>query len=195
MIGTHKEAIQLLIKECTLREGDVFLDLGSHLGQELEVLAPMGVEVHSFEPHPVLFNRLLENYKECPNVKLNNLAAWNSNEEKHLFFKRNKTEHSDGSTLIASKNNINTSIKDLVKCVDIAEYIKNINKPIKVLKIDVEGAEYVILEHLINEELIQDIEFIYCEDHERKINSKSWSEQKKRVINYCNSKNINIRNW
>ena len=191
----HRKVIEDLVSRCDLKSGEVFIDLGANLGQELEVLAPMGVEVHSFEPHPELFKVIEKTYGSYSNVSLHQAAAWVCNDYRCLFFKNSKQQVNGGATLVGEKTNINTNLNERVRCVDIAEYILSLSKPIKVLKIDVEGSEYDLLEHLLNKEVLSDVEFIYCEDHSRKCLHPEWVEKKAKVLEELRNNNITIYPW
>lgn len=221
-----KKQIQKLIKECDLKEGDVFIDLGSHHGQEIEELIKIGVEVHSFEPHPNISKILKEKYGDNPLVILNEAAAWPGEAgQEFLFMDKDINDTEDGGSTMSlikyvcslklisleQKQNymkdhqlyLNNELQRVVEsnnsCVvdtiNIAEYIKNINKPVNVLKIDVEGLEWNILSHLYFEGILKDIPAIYCEDHETDIVWHEWDVQRKQVKNLLEENNIEIRKW
>ena len=191
----HKKVIDKLVEDCNLQEGDIFIDLGANLGQELDVIAPMGVLVHSFEPHPELFKTIQKNHGHRDNVTLHNAAAWIYDGDITFFFKNSKQQANGGASLIEEKTNINRSLKETVPCVDISRYLKEFSKPVKVLKIDVEGAEYYLLERLIKEKALDNIEFIYCEDHERKCTSSEWATKKREVLSELRDRGIQLRDW
>tara|TARA_R110002020_G_scaffold364543_8_gene576852 strand:- start:320 stop:907 length:588 start_codon:yes stop_codon:yes gene_type:complete len=191
----HRKVIDALISDCDVKKGDLFVDLGANLGQELEVLAPMGVEVHSFEPHPELFKVLETTYGPFPNVTLNEAAAWTADDYRCLFFKNSKNQVNGGASLVEEKTNISTSLNEKVRCVDIAKYISNLDKPVKVLKIDVEGAEYDLIEHLLSTDVLDMVEFVYCEDHSRKCIHPLWREKKNRVLLELDSRGITLHPW
>ena len=191
----NKKVIDKLIEDCNLQEGDIFIDLGANLGQELDVIAPMGVVVHSFEPHSELFKIIQKNHGHRDNVTLHNAAAWIYDGHVAFFFKKSKQDVNGGASLIEQKSNINKSSKETVPSINIARYIKELNKPIKVLKIDIEGAEYYLLEKLIEEKALDNIDFIYCEDHNRKCGSPAWHIKKREVLNQLRDRGIQLRDW
>lgn len=93
---------------------------------------------------------------------------WSSNEYKDLYFKNSKVSVNGGATLIVHNDNISKNIKTKVKCIDISEYIKNLNLQIDLFWMNIEGAEYDIINHLLNTGTINRINYIYFEDHERR---------------------------
>ena len=220
-----KKQIQKLIKECDLKEGDVFIDLGSHHGQEIEELIKIGVEVHSFEPHPNISKILREKYGDNPLVILNEAAAWPGPAgKKLLYFEKSVNDIEDGGSTMSIVKYFNTLEKvewnlDLfhnhfeefltnesrkavksgnaceVNTIDVSEYIKNLNKPVSVLKIDVEGIEWNLLIHLYLAGVLKDIPAIYCEDHKNDIVEHTWSVQRKQAKKLLEENNIEIRKW
>lgn len=133
-----------------IKHGDVFYDIGAHLG-EFTIIAGKLVceegEVHAFEPIPYIFDYLINNIKLN---KLNNVKAINkvvSNESGPVTFE----VYSEPSiSRINLKDNIGSQ-KNIIRCdaITIDEYIKK-NKLPNFVKIDVEGAELFVLEGMVN---------------------------------------------
>jgi FkbM family methyltransferase len=163
--------INRIVDNFNLNDSFVFFDIGTNTGQELEVLLPLGVDVHSFEPHPKLAKQIREQFKSYGNLVFNESGAWIKNENKTFFYKRalEDDQIDGGSTLIASKININTKWKTEVQCIDISEYVFNFKNQIDIMKIDIEGSEYHVIKHLIDTGAIERINNIFFEDHSRKI--------------------------
>lgn len=73
---------------------------------------------------------------------------------------------SQGMRIVGESEGMNAIQK--VQVVDLVRYIKELGDVnIYFLKIDVEGAEFGILEKLISENLHTKIKYIACETHER----------------------------
>ena len=147
---------------------NIIFNVGANTGQEIEVLKDLSCEIHAFEPHPLIFENLKKNYGNRENIILNETAAWNKNQNKNLYFKKSKEAINGGASLIIHKGNISKHIKTIVKCIDIAEYIEKENSQIDLFWMDVEGAEYDIISHLIKKGSIKKIQNHYFEDHERR---------------------------
>jgi len=164
--------INRVLESFDLNGNSIFFDIGTNVGEELEVLLPTGAEVHSFEPHPVLAEFIRKRFENYNNLVFNECAAWIKNENKTFFYKRNPSSdafNDAGSTLIKSKTNISGKWSSNVRCIDISEYVFNLKKQIDVMKIDVEGAEYHVIKHLIDTGAIEKISNLLFEDHQRKI--------------------------
>ena len=102
-----------------------------------------------------------------------------------MYFKNAPQDNADwflddgGSTLVNRKEGISGLYGAKVKCVDIVDVLNKIlsdkrfqQNKIKILKIDVEGAEYHILKRLIKSNMIEVPEFIFFEDHSHRMYCK-----------------------
>ena len=79
--------------------------------------------------------------------------------------------------------------------VNLCDFLKVFKKKIKVLKIDIEGAEVDLLNDLIDDGLTRDISYIFVETHEKKIPSlRGTTIALKKRIEEENYSNINL-NW
>jgi len=90
---------------------------------------------------------------------------------------------------------VNTDHYIEVNLVNLSEFIAKLNSPIKVLKIDIEGAEIEVLNKLIDTRQYEKIGKILVETHETKITSQV--EELKTLkgrIKKLGIRNINL-NW
>lgn len=129
------------------RDGDVAYDVGANIGLVSLLLAlhrPGGKRVHSFEPEPVNYGRLLRN------IELNGLedrisahrAALGAEEgEAELFVRPGAGE---GRHSLASADGSKGSIR--VPVTTVAGFARDSGDPPDFLKIDVEGAEGQVLQ-------------------------------------------------
>jgi FkbM family methyltransferase len=176
----------------------IFLDCGSHLGESVIKFRSIksdsyDYEIHMFEPNTFLFNQIKNNdaFNEC--IK-NNSCVSNKN-GKFKLWGCVKNNVSVGSTLERSKADFDEiSDDDFIECntFDLTEYIKNKfdKDDYIVLKLDVEGSEYDILEKMLDTNIIDYINELYCEFHHQWLDSSfttRYSELEKRIklkINY-----------
>ena len=131
-----------------IKPNDVVLDVGAHIGYFTLLFAKLvGSEgkVFSFEPEPKNFELLTKN------IEINNYE--NVITESKIVSDKNKTctlytfETSSGANRIY-KPNENINVKPIeVDSISLDEYFKNSEflKRIKFVKIDVEGAELLVL--------------------------------------------------
>ena len=183
-----------LLKKHNIEAGDTVIDIGSCKGKELKDFINAGIKVISFEPHPDLYSKLKLEYGDNSLVILHEVAAWNKNGTAKMWLCSNHDEA--GSSLISGKNNLSKLAVDIlkVKTVDMGRFC-NGSVPIKLMKIDAEGAEYIILDRLLDTDAIKNIEHIYVEDHERKINDPKWRSHKKSVQKKLKKQGIVVHNW
>ena len=195
----------ILDKTVDINPGDVVIDCGANIGTVTEYFAGRGAEVYAFEPNINAFNILVERFGHNPNVKCIQKGVSSSKAcgmTKLYMHKKvddeSKTSriiYSQGCSTMADKHNVNQSNYTLIELVDLAGVIRKINNKIKVLKVDIEGAECDLINDLIEQNLINDIPYVFVETHEKKVPSMSKDlELLKKKIKELNLTNINL-NW
>lgn len=137
----------------TLNEGDVFLDVGAHVGF-YSLLASNLVgkngKVYAFEPTPRTFASLKKNLQSKDNSESHNVAVLNKEDKikftdygpKYSAFNSFK-KRTDEDTLFLQKG-----IEIEVPAISLDKFCSNKNIKPTFIKIDVEGAEHVVLESM-----------------------------------------------
>ena len=147
------DSLRIIVPECEdwiwkffrPKEGDVVIDVGANIGKYTCVMArrveSKGLVV-AIEPHPTNFAVLTRNIRnnDLRNVRALNIAAYDKNEEIPLFLSESSGTHGTredmgfGSIMVSAKKLDDVLLTELgVRRVDW-------------MKIDVEGAEYQVLE-------------------------------------------------
>jgi len=160
--------MQNVFELCQLDESSLFIDLGANTGQQVSLLCERNVETIAFEPHPVIYNELVSTYGKNENLTCYQMAAWIEDNVKDLYFKNHPQKINGGATLIREKTNAH-GVGFRVQCIDFAKFLKTLNRKVDALKIDIEGSEYHVLKHLIENDCSKYLSNIFVEDHERKI--------------------------
>lgn len=115
----------------------IIYDCGANIGVSCLYfsLAYPGSKVKAFEADPNIAKILSDNLNnnDVKNVQIVNKAVWNTNDGINISF-----EGSDGATIYSSENLVN------VPSIRLKEVIENETK-IDLLKMDIEGAEYEVL--------------------------------------------------
>lgn len=136
-----------------LKKGDVFFDVGAHVGY-YSILASTLVEssgqVHSFEPTPRTFESLKENASRKSNITVNNRAILDKETEiefvdygpKYSAFNSFKARTSDEMKFLAEPERIN------VRTISLDNYCRDKGVSPTMIKIDAEGAEHLILQSM-----------------------------------------------
>lgn len=183
----------------SLRKGDLAIDCGANVGDVSALLAASGAEVHAFEPNPYAFQALKDRFQDMPNVKCINKGVNDKAGKLPLYLHVNSSEDevkwSTGSSLLKFKGNVDGNKYVEVDLIDLDEYICMLGRRVKILKMDIEGAEYDILEKMINSGSIKKVGAALVETHDEKIPElKEKAERVKKLIRNKKIKNINL-NW
>lgn len=156
-----------------LKPGDVAIDCGANIGVYTEMLASRGATVFAFEPDPLAFQVLQRRVGARPNVTLRQEAVGAETATVSLYraaaFAENPVERTQSSSVLAFKPNVATDDFVNVPQVDIAEFIASLNRPVAIMKVDIEGAEFALLERLIGAGLMDRIARMFVETHDDKI--------------------------
>jgi FkbM family methyltransferase len=156
---------------------DVVIDCGANVGLVTQYFQRQGAIVYAFEPNAYAFQALLRNFRNYPNVKCLPVGVSSPSQagSGRLFLHEHATydqlTYSTGCSINPDKNNVDVNNYLEIELIDLCEFIKFLNTPVKVLKIDIEGAEIELLNALIDQGLTERIEYIFAETHERKIPS------------------------
>lgn len=179
---------------------NVFIDGGGNLSSlqknYLTKFFPNFHKVFVFEPNPMFY----DSYKDRKLTFIPK-AIWTENCKKTFYL--SKDNRQVGSSLLSDKlcRVNNKLIKDfsekpiLVQCVDFSEWLSKNVKPYYnvVLKLDIEGAEYDVLWHLIRENTIKYIKKLYVEFHLEHLPVKSKIHHE--LINKLKSIGLNPLDW
>ena len=129
-----------------LRPGDHFVDVGANIGYFSLLAAKQvgpGGRVSSFEPSPIIREKFLRNVlvnSTSGVIHVFEKAAWK--EEAELIFYEGPLDHCGVSSL---RNFPNSSFKFPVPASPVDHLVPYKEFPVRVVKIDVEGAEYEAL--------------------------------------------------
>lgn len=180
------------LDEELLPSTSVVFDFGANEGQEIEYFKDHVKSIHSFEPHPMFFEQLDEKYREQDNVYVYDMAVSDSNDTDTLYFKRGKQAKNGGATLVRDKGNISVDLNVEVNKVDVVELFNLVKSKVDIIKMDIEGGEYQVIERLIESGMHMAVGVIVFEDHERKINSTHWKKHKRKVLKLIEDSSMNI---
>ena len=154
-----------------LGPGKLAIDLGANVGLFTERLAKTGADVIAFEPDPHAAQLLFQRLSPFSNVRMIAAAAGAEAGSFQLYRHRNFDAAPDrrttSSSLIASKRNIDSAKSLTVEVIDFTAFVRDLNRDVALLKIDIEGAEVALLEQLLADPCSARIDAIFVETHER----------------------------
>ena len=158
-----------------LSSSSLVIDVGANVGRISEVMAHRGARVISFEPNSKAFEELKNVEQRYPNVKSRNEAAGIKNQQIKLFLhkdmKNTDRDLTSASSLISHKYNVSRNNAESVNEIDFAQFLNSLEEPVELIKVDIEGYEIQLVNHLLDKKAIGKVNKFYIETHERKIDS------------------------
>lgn len=149
----------------------IFLDIGADVGESVEFFRKNHpeadqFEIFSFEPHPENIKKL----RKIEGITLIEKAVWVDDGGVTMYFGKPKS-----STICSDKRTgrIDPEDKHEVPTIDLAKFMKdNFKEEDEVwMKMNIEGAEYVVLPHLKQTGALDLVDRLYIKWHLKKIPS------------------------
>lgn len=166
-MAAFREAVERLAPE------DVAIDCGANVGVYTMMMARSGATVYAFEPNPTAFEALLKNSEGFANVTAFQAAVTTVPGPVTLYLHKwaddDPLHWSTGSSLIAGKSNVRMDRQATVEGIALSSFISDLDCRIRLLKMDIEGAEVGVLNRIIDEGLHERIDEAYVEVHDRKV--------------------------
>lgn len=188
----------------------LFLDCGTNLGQGLnyfnnkfKLFNNSEWDIYTFEPNPHIPLDSMFNYVK--NLYKINKAIWISETPIRFICKGKKEEsvrkqynedrfQGGGSQLdIINKNSIPSHIETdyiSVECIDFSNFLKSKSDNYEeiIVKMDIEGAEFQIIDYLIEKDTLRLIDELFIETHGRfEFQEKEWTSKKNEIQNIENT--------
>lgn len=202
-----------VLKKIDLNKKNLFIDLGTNMGQGFNYFKKF-FKLEKFdyllvEPNPNLKDEIealikKNNYKN--NISFINKAAYIKNTKTKLFGtvedKRGKISEGASIINVHNSNLYNSDYENglWVDTFDIIQEIKNLNSYDSIIiKMDIEGAEYDILEELIiQNNKIKNLKHIFIEFHSRfmdKVNKKKFKIRENKIKQELKRINLEFTIW
>jgi len=152
----------------------IYIDGGARVGESVGIILDKRIELlncdsYMFECNPSHINTLNELKEKNKNYNfiIKEEALWCENCYKDFYISTDIWGDL-GCTLKPEKNeSLDRDNPIKVKCIDFSEFLLGFDDDSYIIvKLDVEGAEYEILEHLINTNIITKINELYVEFHD-----------------------------
>lgn len=180
-----------------IKKGDIVLDCGANVGDVTQKFLELGAKVYAFEPNPEAIKVLKSRFQSNKRMELIQKAVWIEESEKDFYFHAeehyNPVEYAHSSTLVQTHEKIDTSKSCKVATIDIISFIEQLNKKVKLLKLDIEGAEIEILERLFEFNAFDKIEYIAVETHETIIKDPQYLIRLKEIKKKIQSNGLDKR--
>lgn len=146
-----------------LEPSSIVIDVGGFEGQwSSDIFSKYQCNIHIFEPVKSFFDKIKERFNKNNKIKIYNLGLSNKNTELPISLLN------DSSSLFK----INTQYEH-IKVVDASIFLKEQNiEKVDLIKINIEGGEYDLLENLIETGYISKIKNIQVQFHDFVPNAK-----------------------
>jgi len=166
-------------------EGDVCIDCGANVGKFTDLVLHTGASVHLFEPNRMLVRSLRHKYGAMAKRVVISEAAVAANAGEMTLYNSEDSKNDITATAAGSiisdylarkETEAKTVVGEKVRVVDLVAYIEGNfpsaaaspeAPPIYLLKIDIEGAEFGLLEKIIKERVFNLCKHIVVETHQR----------------------------
>jgi FkbM family methyltransferase len=149
---------------------NAFLDCGSNKGQGLNHFVNLlGIdelwEIHAFEPNPKINIETIQNKRL--NIVIHKKAVWTDNSTRNFkLLKNNEANLVEG--VVGDKQQSGFwGCEEIVpvECIDFWEFVSLITKENVYIKMDIEWAEYQVIEHMLNKGWPNKIRSMWVEFH------------------------------
>lgn len=210
--------LSLVAKEFSKK---VFFDCGTHMFQGFKEVSKIhGIDdtwnCYCFEANPITYEMSKENYLSLINDKFNIVHFNNaiSNNNKSVIINCAQSDHWDGSEIGSStsqaSNILDTPPKDCsgkvlnysdrrsVKSVNFSDFIKMFSdeNDFVVVKLDIEGSEFDVIDKLIEENTIDYVNHFYIEFHSHFFeNTELYNEKIEYYKKIFENRGINFTQW
>lgn len=150
---------------------NIFLDCGANLGQGYERLKshgyiPMDTKIYMFEPLQNAYDYLIKQY---PLATIIRKAVWNQNSEKQLFIEKATIKDipdvGHATNILTPHPTACEWTTATIPTIDLAQVITTAPNDQILLKLDIEGAEYDVLDQIIATEAYKNIIWMNVEFH------------------------------
>ena len=191
---------------------NIFLDCGTHLCEGLIEFSDKGIinntfEIHTFEANPAC--NIEERVKKIPlNITPHNKAVWiedgfiEFNQENHK--NSNSFSPTDGLSDIDGWGSsvygigfIHPGYDEKIKIpsIDFSRFVSELPNDSNIIcKMDIEGSEFTVLRHMIEQGTITRINELYVEFHEHFMTTES-QNSKQELINSITNMGVKVHKW
>jgi FkbM family methyltransferase len=167
----------------SLSKDSIVFDIGGYVGDFAhEIHKKYGCKVYIFEPHPVFYEKCVQRFKGNTNMITLNYGL------SDMTGKFELTDSVDGSSFLNLKGK-NTVLCEVKNIFDVLKDLEINN--IDLMKINIEGGEYPLLQHIADNDKLNIVNFYqiqfhnFIEDAEKKRKKILMALNKSHISSWC----------
>ncbi len=155
-------------KKYNLDSGSIFFDIGGYKGEFTDsVFNEFNCSCYIFEPHPDQASYLDKKFSTNEKVEVYNFGLYHTNSKEYL------TDDLSSSKITNKETGLFIEFRDIYEVINDL----GINK-IDLMKINIEGAEYKLLDRIIDTGLINNINHLQIQFHKKDIENPEYKREK-----------------
>ena len=182
-----------------LGPGDVVVDCGANVGEFTGLFLSTGATVHAFEPDPWTFKELQRRFPKSERLFLYPTAVSDCSGMVELYRRADFSEDPEGasvsSSLCVEKSNVDPDCSISVPQISLVEFLRDLDCRVALLKIDIEGEEVAVLEHMIATDSLELCGQVFVETHEDRIPSLKDRTERLRALSQRNYSGRLFLDW
>lgn len=173
----------------------IFIDCGAHCGESINrAKRQFGLDtlIVSFEALPTLAEQLQELYTDDDLVQIVNAAVYIKDGTINFNI---SPAFTDGSSILKTLNNNHLATTVEVPCFDLSSWIKDSfdSNDYLILKLDIEGAEYDVLEKMVEDGTLSMVSELWGEWHYGHIISNLTEQEKPQFTDRVEALNSKLK--
>lgn len=178
----------LVIMHEPIPESGIVIDVGTYKGEYVDLITKrFNCNVFCYEPDPQLYRNLVSRFEAFPKISISNTAIGNTGVRK-LYLSKNGLANSFYPEWAKSKLSIDVTVQLL------SSLVKNLAK-VDILKLNCEGAEYEILDDLIENNLLDRFGEILLQFHKTENKRRKWALEDKLEEKFNRVYDYKIQLW
>ncbi|KRQ94731.1 hypothetical protein CQ12_04165 [Bradyrhizobium jicamae] len=152
-----------------VKSSDIIIDCGANVGDMTSRFARTGASVFAFEPNPLCYSILRKRFAMTPNVQCFNEGVMDRECVLSLSYPEASSEWDALDATVASSFNVDGTVQATndVRCISLSDFIFSLRRPVKLVKMDIEGSEIQVLNSLLDSKAIDLVELMVVETHEK----------------------------
>jgi FkbM family methyltransferase len=168
---SKQSAVAFAHRLSALTTQDVVLDLGANVGKFTEIFAQTGAQVHAYEPDPYCFALLQKRFEGRENVHLHNQAVGAKSGllplRRAADFNKSPDAYSQMSSIVFATKDYQGGDVIEVEVVAYGDVLRSFDRKVAIVKMDIEGAEFEILDLILKQPEAYAVNAMFIETHER----------------------------